>query len=64
MNKSFDNSDSASPSYCETDSGKWIKTVKSIIRNLDFGEVQLSVHKGKIVEIRKIEKIRLGSEGG
>lgn len=48
-----------SQDYCETNSGKWIKTVRSIIANLEFGEVHLTVHRGKVVEVRRIEKIRL-----
>ncbi len=47
------------PEYCETKSGKWIKTVRSIMDGMEFGEIQLTVYRGQVVEIRKIEKIRL-----
>lgn len=46
------------PDYCDTRSGKWVKVVRNMIRDLDFGEVQLSVHRGEVVEVRKLEKIR------
>jgi hypothetical protein len=29
-----------------------------MIRDLEFGEVQLTVHRGEVVEVRKLEKIR------
>jgi hypothetical protein len=46
------------PEYCETVPGKWVRTVRSMIRGLEFGEVQLSVHRGQVVEVRKLEKFR------
>lgn len=46
------------PTYCDTRSGKWVKVVRGMIRDLEFGEVQLSVHRGEVVEVRKLEKIR------
>jgi hypothetical protein len=46
------------PSYCDTRSGKWVKVVRGMIRDLEYGEVQLTVHRGEVVEVRKLEKIR------
>jgi len=51
------------PDYCDTRPGKWVKVVRSMIRDLDFGEVQLSVHRGEVVEVRKLEKIRFDDAG-
>jgi hypothetical protein len=53
----------AGPDYCDTRPGKWVKVVRSMIRDLDFGEVQLSVHRGEVVEVRKLEKIRFDDAG-
>ncbi|OAM91357.1 YezD family protein [Termitidicoccus mucosus] len=44
--------------YCETTPGKWVKVVRAMIGGLEFGEVQLTVHRGQVIEVRKIEKIR------
>lgn len=46
------------PTYCDTRSGKWVKVVRGMIGELEFGEVQLTVHRGEVVEVRKLEKIR------
>jgi hypothetical protein len=48
-----------SSNYCETTSGKWVKIVRAMVGSLNYGEVQLTIHKNRIVEIRKIEKLRL-----
>jgi hypothetical protein len=48
--------------YCETESGRWVKVVRAMICDLEFGEVQLSVHRGRVVEIRKLEKIRFDTD--
>lgn len=50
--------------YCDTRPGKWVKVVRAMIRDLDFGEVQLSVHRGEVVEVRKLEKIRFDEGAG
>lgn len=46
------------PDYCDTRAGKWVKVVRTMIRELEFGEVQLTVHRGQVVEVRRLEKIR------
>ena len=45
--------------YCETHIGKWVRLVKRLIENLQFGEVHLTVQDGRVVEVRKLEKHRL-----
>jgi hypothetical protein len=49
------------PEYCETLPGKWVKVVRDMIGGLEFGEVQLSIHRGRVIEIRKLEKMRFDS---
>ena len=45
-------------SYCETENGQWVATVKKFIQNLDYGEVVLSVHAGRVVQVERTEKVR------
>jgi hypothetical protein len=47
-----------SASYCATEPGQWVRVVREFVKLLKFGEVHLTVHKGRVVEIRKIEKVR------
>jgi hypothetical protein len=54
----MDTSKSKDPEYCETVPGKWVKVVRDMIRELEFGEVQLSIHRGRVTEVRKLEKFR------
>ncbi len=53
-----ENKDNEAPDYCDTKSGHWIKAVKAMVRNMEFGEIQLTIHKGEVVEVRKLEKYR------
>lgn len=46
------------PSYCATRAGQWVRLVRDYVKEVQFGEVHLTVHKGKVVEVRKIEKVR------
>jgi hypothetical protein len=48
----------SSVSYCSTSSGRWVRVVRDFLKTLKFGEVHLTVHKGRIIEVRKIEKTR------
>ena len=41
-----------------TPPGQWVRVVREFVKLLKFGEVHLTVHKGRVVEIRKIEKVR------
>lgn len=45
-------------SYCATPSGQWVKIVRDAVGALKFGEVHLTVHQGRVVEVRKVEKVR------
>lgn len=45
-------------SYCATRPGQWIRVVRDFVRLLKFGEVHLTVHKGRVIEVRKVEKVR------
>jgi len=44
--------------YCSTSPGQWIRVVRDFVKLLKFGEVHLTVHKGRVIEVRKIEKVR------
>jgi len=45
-------------SYCATGPGQWIRVVRDFVRLLKYGEVHLTVHKGRVIEVRKVEKVR------
>jgi len=45
-------------SYCSTEPGQWVRVVRDFVKLLKFGEVHLTVHKGRVIEVRKIEKVR------
>ena len=47
-----------SPSYCATEPGQWVRVVRDFVKLLKFGEVHLTVHKGRVIEVRKIETVR------
>jgi len=46
-------------SYCSTRDGQWVKSVRESVKMLQYGEVHLSVHEGRVVEVRKLEKLRI-----
>jgi len=50
--------DQNSGSYCGTQDGRWVKSVKHYVKDLDYGEVTLTVHNGHVVQVQKTEKIR------
>ncbi|MDF7807609.1 YezD family protein [Pontiellaceae bacterium B12219] len=50
--------DSKTGSYCGTQDGRWVKSVKEYVKELDYGEVTLTVHNGHVVQVQKTEKIR------
>ena len=41
----------------------WIDTVRSQVRSLRFGVVQIVVHDARVVQIEKTEKIRFANLG-
>lgn len=44
--------------YCQTHGGRWVASVKSYVRELRYGEVHITVHDGKVVQVEKTEKLR------
>lgn len=36
----------------------WVETVREQVNSLRFGQVQIVVHNGQVVQIEKTEKIR------
>jgi hypothetical protein len=44
--------------YCKTHDGRWAGVVRNYIENLRFGEVILTVHDGRVVQIERSEKVR------
>lgn len=44
--------------YCQTNLGQWIPTVKEYIKSLNYGEVHLTIHDGRVVQVEKTEKVR------
>lgn len=45
-------------SYCETHQGQWVAVVKEYIKQLNYGEVHLTIHDGRVVQVEKTEKVR------
>lgn len=45
--------------YCQTDHGKWVGIVRKFIKSLNYGELVLTVHDSRVVQIEKTEKVRL-----
>ncbi len=41
---------------------EWLALVRSQVRDLRFGVVQLVVHDGRVTQIERTEKVRLDSE--
>ena len=49
---------SDNPDYCQTCGGRWVATVKEYVQQLNYGEVNVIVHDGKVVQVEKTEKLR------
>ncbi|MDF7823738.1 YezD family protein [Pontiellaceae bacterium B12227] len=47
-----------SGSYCNTQDGRWIISVKNYVKSLEFGEVILTAHNGHVVQLEKTEKVQ------
>lgn len=41
---------------------EWLRVVQEKVESLRFGVVQLVVHDGRVTQIERTEKTRLGSE--
>jgi len=44
--------------YCNTAEGRWASVVREYIENLRYGEVTLTIHEGRVVQIERSEKMR------
>ncbi|MBX3733055.1 MAG: YezD family protein [Verrucomicrobiae bacterium] len=42
----------------------WLNAVRLQVESLRFGQVQIVVHDGRVVQIEKVEKIRIESRLG
>ena len=42
---------------------EWLRVVQQKVESLRFGVVQLVVHDGRVTQIERTEKTRLGSPG-
>jgi hypothetical protein len=51
----------AAPAH-EAGEPEWLALVRSQVRSLRFGVVQLIVHDGRVTQIERTEKTRLDSE--
>ena len=47
----------------EKDVLDWEAVIRSRLRNLRFGAVQLTVHQGRVIQVEFTEKIRLKQAG-
>jgi hypothetical protein len=46
----------------DRDGPKWLALVRSQVRGLRYGVVQLVVHDGRVTQIERTEKVRLGPD--
>jgi hypothetical protein len=53
----------AAPAH-EAGEPEWLALVRSQVRSLRFGVVQLIVHDGRVTQIERTEKTRLDSDPG
>jgi len=53
-NKSDNSSEAA-----HTEGDQWLRVVQQQVTSLSFGEVVITVHDSKVVQIQKTEKLRL-----
>jgi len=37
----------------------WLKLIREQVASLKFGTVQITVHEGKVVQLERVEKLRL-----
>lgn len=38
---------------------EWVRLVRAQVETLRFGTVQLTIHEGQVVQVEKIERVRL-----
>jgi hypothetical protein len=44
--------------YCETDQGQWVSVVRGFLHGLAYGEVVLTVHDSRVVQVECTQKVR------
>jgi len=44
------------------DEPEWLALVRSQVRDLRYGVVQVVVHDGRVTQIERTEKVRLGTD--
>ena len=47
------------PQAGEVDREQWLNVVQQLVGSISFGEVVITVHDSKVVQIDKTEKLRL-----
>ena len=57
-----DSIDDVRPVGREPEAPVWLREVRSQVESLRFGQVQIVVHDGRVVQIEKVEKIRFESK--
>lgn len=56
-----DDADDAVDSREQLSEAETLDSLREALRGLDFGEIQIKVHDGRVVQVTRIEKIRLAS---
>ena len=51
------------PSTTDEAQPEWLRVVQQKVESLRFGVVQLVVHDGRVTQIERTEKTRIGSPG-
>jgi hypothetical protein len=44
-----------------SDNGAWLEIVRKHVASLRHGAVEIVIHEGRVVEIKKSERVRLGN---
>lgn len=55
-------SETAAPASAPTAEPEWLALVRSQVRSLRYGVVQLVIHDGRVTQIERTEKTRLDSD--
>lgn len=53
---------STKPSDAGPDNAAWLEIVRQQVESLRQGAVEIVIHEGRVVEIKKSERVRLGSK--
>jgi hypothetical protein len=46
------------------ESADWVQVVRKHVGSLQYGVIQIGVHDGRVVQIERTERLRLGPRGG